>query len=128
MLFYYFYYRHEWKDFSEGPSQRKIKTADNPIFRNNLNINIAEHQISQEDVPIQLNIPCGPIDCIIFLGVHVYNLSNAVVRLVLAIKSLCGNLLDSIIQRYICLCVIRSLTPSKISNLIESLESMKNYF
>lgn len=87
-----------------------------------------EHLIPQRKVSNHLNIPCGPIDCIIFFGVHVYNLSNAVIRLILAIKSLCGNILDSIIQRYICLRVIRSFTPSKISNLIELLESIKNYF
>lgn len=124
----YFYYRYEWKDFSEEPPQRKIKTADHLIFGNNLNINNVEHQIPQEDVSNQFNIPCGPIDCIIFFGVHVYNLSNAVVRLILAIKSLCGNILDSILQRYICLCFVRSFTPCKIANLIELLESMKKYF
>lgn len=50
-------------------------------------------------------------------------MSNAVVRLILAIQSLCGNLIDSIIQRYVYVRVVRSLTPSKISNLIELLDS-----
>lgn len=60
----------------------------------------------------------------IFFGVHVYNLSNVVIRLILAVRTLCGNLLDSIIQRYISHHIVKSLTPSKIANLIELLESM----
>lgn len=122
MLISTFNYRHEWKDLSEEAPQRKIKTAENSIFGNNFNV-------TNDDIPppskkIFGQSPCGPIDCIIFFGIHIYNISNAVVRLILAIQSICGNVLDSVIQRYISLCVVRSLTPSKISNLIELLNSM----
>lgn len=113
--------RYEWKDFNEDCPSKKIKTDENPIFGKNLNI--ISNESSTKDTSDQINLPCGPINCIIFFGVHVYNMSNAVIKLILAIQSLCGNLIDSIIQRYICVRIVRSLTPSKISNLIELLDS-----
>lgn len=109
---------------SEELPQTKIKTAKSPIFGNNLNIITIEDQKQSECTLDSINIPCGPINCIIFFGVHVYNISNAVIRLVLAIQSICGNILDSIIQRYIRLRIIKAFTPSKISNIIDLLESM----
>jgi len=117
-------YRHEWKDLSEHPPEKKFKIAENSIFGNNLNMIEDETQTSLEETSDQIKFPCTPINCIIFFGVHVYNMSNAVVRLILAIQSICGNIVDSIIQRYISLRIVRSITPSKISNLIELLESM----
>lgn len=121
MLISFFNYRHEWKDLSEEVPQRKIKTAENSIFGNNFNI-INDDPPPPKTIPDKIS--CGPIDCIIFFGIHIYKISNAVVRLILAVQSICGNVLDSVIQRYISLCVVRSLTPSKISNLIELLNSM----
>lgn len=121
-------YRYEWKDLSEHSPERKFKTAENPIFGNNLNIVKDENQTPLERILDQKKLPCGPINCIIFLGVHVYNMSNTVVRLILAIQSICGNIVDYIIQRYISLWIVKSITPSKISNLIELLESMQKYF
>jgi len=117
-------YRYEWKDLSEHHPEKKFKTAENLIFGNNLNIIEDENQTPLEGISDQKKLPCGPINCIIFFGVHVYNMSNAVVRLILAIQSVCGNIVDAIIKRYITLRIVRSITPSKISNLIELLESM----
>lgn len=117
-------YRYEWKDLSEHPPERKFKIAENPIFGNNLNIIKDETQSTLEEISDQIQFPCTPINCIIFFGVYVYNMSNAVVRLILAVQSICGNIIDSIIQRYISLRIVRSITPSKISTLIELLESM----
>jgi len=116
-------YRYEWKDLCEHP-ERKFKIDENSIFGNNLNIIKDENQTTLDEISDQMKFPYTPINCIIFFGVHVYNMSNAVVRLILAVQSLCGNIVDSIIQRYIRLRIIRSITPSKISNLIELLESM----
>lgn len=117
-------YRYEWKDLSEHPPERKFKIAENPIFGNNLNIIKDENQTRLEEISEQIKFSYTPINCIIFFGVHVYNMSNVVVRLILAVQSICGNIVDSIIQRYISLRIVRSITPSKISNLIELLESM----
>lgn len=64
------------------------------------------------------------MDCIIFFGAYAYNMSNTVIRLILAIQFMCGNILNYVIQKYISSCVVKSITPSKISNLIELLESM----
>ncbi|XP_003240642.1 sorting nexin-14 [Acyrthosiphon pisum] len=116
--------RYEWKDLSEHPPERKFKIAENPIFGNNLNIIKDENQTTLEEISEQIKFPYTPINCIIFFGVHVYNMSNAVVRLILAVQSICGNIVDSIIQRYISLRIVRSITPSKISNLIELLENL----
>lgn len=117
-------YRYEWKDLSEHAPERKFKIAENPIFGNNLNITKDENQTKLEEISDQIKFSYTPINCIIFFGVYVYNMSNAVVRLILAVQSICGNIVDSIIQRYIRLRIVRSITPSKISNLIELLESM----
>ncbi|XP_060844760.1 sorting nexin-14-like [Rhopalosiphum padi] len=116
--------RYEWKDLSEHLPERKFKIAENPIFGNNLNVVEDENQTPLEGISDQIKFFCGPINCIIFFGVHVYNMSNSVVQLILAIQSICGNIVDSIIQRYISLRIIRSITPSKISNLIELLENL----
>jgi len=117
-------YRYEWKDLSEHPPERKFKIAENPVFGNNLNIIKDENQTKLEEISDQIKLSYTPINCIIFFGVYVYNMSNAVVRLILAVQSICGNIVDFIIQRYIRLRIVRSITPSKISNLIELLESM----
>jgi len=117
-------YRYEWKDLNEHTPQNKFKIAENSVFGNNLNIIKEETQTTLEEISEQIKFPCTPINCIIFFGVHVYNMSNAVIRLILAVQSLCGNIVDSIIQRYISVRIVRSITPSKISNLIELLESM----
>lgn len=108
--------------------EKKILFAENPTFGNNLNINSKEDQIPINDKSDQIYFQRGPIDCIIFLGIYVYNISNTVVQLILAIQSLFGNAIDYFIQCYISRCVTRSLTPSKISNLIELLESMYLHF
>lgn len=122
---FFLIFRYEWKDLSEDSlHQKKILTAENPTFGNNLNINGNEDQIPPNDETDQIYFQRGPIDCIIFLGIYVYNISNTVVRLILAVQSLFGNAIDYFIQRYISRCVTRSLTPTKISNLIEMLESM----
>lgn len=123
-LFYFCYFRYEWKDLGEELPQGKVKTTKTPIFENNLNIINIEDQKQPEGTLDPINLPCGPINCIIFFGVHVYNISNAIVRLILAIQSICGNILDSIIQRHIRLRIMKAFTPSKISNIIDLLESM----
>lgn len=123
-----FIFRYEWKDLSEESSQKKVKRVENTIFGNNLNILYDENEKSLKGLPDQIHTPCGPIDCIIFFGVYVYNISNAVVRLILAIQSICGNILDTIIQRYISNRIVKSFTPIKISNLIDLLESMYKMF
>lgn len=120
-------YRYEWKDLSEHLPERKFKIAENSIFGNNLNLDEDKNQTPLEGISDQIKFLCGPINCIIFFGVHVYNMSNSVVQLILAIQSMCGNIVDSIIQRYISLRIVRSITPSKISNLIELLESMYKF-
>lgn len=89
-----------------------------------MNIINIDDQKPKETTVDPIYLPCGPLNCIIFFGVHVYNISNVIVRLVLTVQSICGNVLDSIIQRYICHRVVEIFTPSKISNLIELLESM----
>lgn len=118
------YFRYEWKDLGETFSHTKVKTVENKIFGNNLNIVFDESQTPLQDLSKQLEEPCRPINCIIFLAVYVYNVSNTIVQLALAIKSICGNILDVIIQRYISFHIVRSFTPNKISNLIDLLESM----
>lgn len=120
-------YRYEWKDLSEHLPERKFKIAENLVFGNNLNLVEDENQTPLEGISDQIKFLCGPINCIIFFGVHVYNMSNSVVQLILAIQSMCGNIIDSIIQRYISLRIVKSITPSKISNLIELLESMYKF-
>jgi len=89
-----------------------------------LNVIDIDEQKSKKTIVDPIYLPCGPLNCIIFVGVHVYNISNVIVRLVLTVQSICGNVLDSIIQRYISHRVVETFTPSKISNLIELLESM----
>ncbi|VVC33964.1 Hypothetical protein CINCED_3A001447 [Cinara cedri] len=118
--------RHEWKDLFERIPQRKTRLTENSIFNNYTNIiNDQDEEIKPVNGELdQIYIPCGPIDCIIFFGVHVYNMSNAVIRIILAIKLICGNILDYIIQRYITSCIVKSMTPSKVSNLIELLENL----
>lgn len=91
-------------------------------------INDDNHNLLLDESSNQMNILCGPINCIIFLGVHVFNLSNTVIRLIVALQAICGNIIDSVIEQYISNRVIKSLTPSKISNLIELLESMYGFF
>lgn len=118
------YSRYEWKDLSETLSHAKVEIVENKIFGNNLSIVFDENQTPPQDLSKQLEEPCRPINCIIFLAVYVYNVSNAIVQLALAIKSICGNILDVIIQRYISIHIVRSFTPSKVSNLIDLLESM----
>jgi len=117
-------FRYEWKDLNEERKiQRKFHKAENSIFGNNLNIN-NDNNIPKENLADSTYHPCGPLNCIIFFGVHVYHISNVIIRLVLTVQSICGNVVDSIIKRYITNRVVRAFSPSKISNLIELLESM----
>ncbi|XP_050438472.1 sorting nexin-14-like [Adelges cooleyi] len=116
--------KYEWKDFSEEIPPRKVVTAENAVFGNNFNVPIESNDlIESENVSNQIPHICGPISCIMFLGIHVYNISNTVVQLILAIKTICGSLIDSIIQRHVTIYLVGSITPSKISNLIEILEN-----
>lgn len=97
-----------------------MKTNENSIFGNNLNITNAQNLTLSEDLNIFIG---GPIDCIIFFGVHIYKLSNTVFRLLLALQSIFGHVLDCIIQHYIRIRVTGSFSPATISNLITLLES-----
>lgn len=118
------YSRYEWKDLSETLTHAKVKTVENTSFGNNLNI--VSDETPFQGVSKKSEESCRPINCIIFLAVYVYHVSNTIVQLALAIRSICGNILDTLIQRYISICVARSLTPSRISNFIDLLESMLN--
>lgn len=100
--------------------QKNIKTDKNSIFGNNLNITNEQNVTILEDLnPFH----GGPINCIIFFGIHVYKLSNTILRLLLALQSIFGHVLDYIIQRYIRIKVSESFSPATISNLITLLES-----
>ncbi|XP_050530819.1 sorting nexin-14-like [Daktulosphaira vitifoliae] len=118
--------KHEWKDFNEEVSSRKVITAENPLYKDNFNIITEEEidlNISSQNVFYQNYCINGPLSCIIFVGVQIYNFSNTIVQLLLAIKVICGNFIDSIIQKHISLYLARSITPSKISYLIDIIEN-----
>ncbi|XP_075228760.1 sorting nexin-14-like isoform X2 [Lycorma delicatula] len=112
----------EWKDMSEELSPRKQRNITNSIFGDNLGLSEEILRLKQPPV-IGSSLPLKtPSQCLVFFVVKAFSLPRHVLRLVVALQSFCGNLVDSLLHLYINYKLNTLLVPPRLAHLINLLQ------